>query len=87
MSELYMGDEYAVSVSKAVAKRLYGDELKMGWEAPIAKRKKTVEGMEFSTELCLANISGSYQVHSCNTPKDQWLETFIFCPEKLVFGT
>lgn len=79
-------DEYQLAVSVKRGEQLAGQKLKPGWEVVLAKATVKCEGMDFATELCIANISGSYFVRSCSTTKDAWLQTFLFCPDKKVFA-
>lgn len=79
-------DEYQLPISTKRAQVLAGQKLKPGYEVVLAKATVKCQGMDFHTELCVANIGGFYFVRSTNTTKDAWLQTFLFCPDKKVFG-
>jgi len=83
----YFGEDYEVPISRAKGLRLAGQLLKPGFEVVIARKSVRSGGMEFLSELRVNNVCGSYHVACCNVTKDQWLETFLFCPEKLVFAS
>lgn len=79
-------DEYQLAVSVKRGEALAGQKLKPGYEVVMARANVKCDGMDFPTELCIANISGHYFVRSCSTTKDCWLQTFLFCPDKQVFA-
>lgn len=79
-------DEYQVAVSTKRGEQLAGQKLRPGYEVVMASASVSCGGMGFRTELCIANLGGDYFVRSCNTTKDSWLQTFLFCPDKKVFA-
>ena len=83
---VYYPEGYELAISSKRGKELAGQELKPGWEKVLARATTRCEGMEFSSELRVANISGQYLMLCTDVTTDNWLQTFMFCPDKKVFA-
>lgn len=78
------GYELALTQKRGI--ELAGQKLKPGWEVVVARAAVTTDGMRFECELRVANISGKYLMLCTNVTTDNWLQTFLFCPDKKVFA-
>lgn len=78
--------EYELPLTEGRGIQLAGQRLKPGWEVVVARQNVRCDGMDFPAELVVVNLGGSYLIRCCNVTKDQWLQTFLFCPDKKVFA-
>lgn len=79
------GYELALTQKRGI--ELAGQKLKPGWEVVLATASVKCDGMDFHCELRVANISGKYLMLCTNVTTDNWLQTFLFCPDKKVFAS
>lgn len=84
---LYYHEGYELLLSKSRGIALAGQVLKPGYEVVLARASTSCDGMKFECELRVANISGKYLMLCTDVTTDNWLQTFLFCPDKKVFAS